>query len=386
MLKIIYFYLGEFSDYGGIAHKVEDLKLPCISAHRVSLKLMGHKSKASTSTPIVVTLPHAFNSNSGIVNVVDDEDNHRPNVELTLLKVVPSEPWPTDFTNQLKWCLDRLPLWRIHSTKEDDPSDKLGQLNYHIRCQYNNRSVFGSPFPAADFKKPPMDTVRSIISSLFKFTAERKDDKDLFLTMRLLDSTICTAQEAEQHLPDLFVRIHPPVRVSPLGLPLLAMSVFDQPTVLKLVGRGKINSSDVLADLKRIYTEEHQERTICLMTYRQEESSLLRSILHANAARITPSAWQKKHLPLDIWIPTFVSPLYTDQPAHLADVNTNKKLYNFVDVKSSLGLRQEVLENCARCSETSRELKRCARCKKVLYCSVECQRSDWPRHKSICHI
>lgn len=40
---------------------------------------------------------------------------------------------------------------------------------------------------------------------------------------------------------------------------------------------------------------------------------------------------------------------------------------------------------CATCKANSKNLKRCSRCCSVYYCSVECQRSHWPQHKSVCH-
>eukprot|EP01116_Phalansterium_solitarium_P025749 TRINITY_DN999_c0_g2_i3.p1 TRINITY_DN999_c0_g2~~TRINITY_DN999_c0_g2_i3.p1 ORF type:complete len:196 (-),score=25.25 TRINITY_DN999_c0_g2_i3:646-1233(-) len=39
----------------------------------------------------------------------------------------------------------------------------------------------------------------------------------------------------------------------------------------------------------------------------------------------------------------------------------------------------------AHCTATSpAELKKCARCESVRYCSVECQTADWPQHKTGC--
>lgn len=39
--------------------------------------------------------------------------------------------------------------------------------------------------------------------------------------------------------------------------------------------------------------------------------------------------------------------------------------------------------NCGKCKES---LKQCSRCHKVSYCSVECQRLDWPQHKACCIV
>ncbi len=39
--------------------------------------------------------------------------------------------------------------------------------------------------------------------------------------------------------------------------------------------------------------------------------------------------------------------------------------------------------HCSSCSKISPSLKKC-RCHLVQYCSVECQRNDWPRHRDEC--
>jgi len=39
---------------------------------------------------------------------------------------------------------------------------------------------------------------------------------------------------------------------------------------------------------------------------------------------------------------------------------------------------------CAECNKESNDLKRCARCKSIVYCSPACQRSNWPQHKLSC--
>lgn len=43
------------------------------------------------------------------------------------------------------------------------------------------------------------------------------------------------------------------------------------------------------------------------------------------------------------------------------------------------------LRTCASCASTQ-DLKHCARCKTVSYCSVACQRAHWKQHKRSCHF
>ena len=42
------------------------------------------------------------------------------------------------------------------------------------------------------------------------------------------------------------------------------------------------------------------------------------------------------------------------------------------------------VKTCYKCG-SSQKLMKCSRCKTVHYCSKECQKSDWGRHKSSCN-
>jgi hypothetical protein len=50
------------------------------------------------------------------------------------------------------------------------------------------------------------------------------------------------------------------------------------------------------------------------------------------------------------------------------------------------GTKKVKLVQCDACLMTMpyTKLKKCARCRSVVYCSVECQRGAWPRHKAVC--
>jgi hypothetical protein len=55
--------------------------------------------------------------------------------------------------------------------------------------------------------------------------------------------------------------------------------------------------------------------------------------------------------------------------------------------KPHFGLLNEFKENnneCACCQDRLKPLLNCGACKKVKYCSKECQKEDWKRHKLVC--
>ncbi|KAG9392797.1 zinc finger MYND domain-containing protein [Carpediemonas membranifera] len=68
--------------------------------------------------------------------------------------------------------------------------------------------------------------------------------------------------------------------------------------------------------------------------------------------------------------------------SHNDDLKALGQLYGGDDFSSVAEV-----DRCACCGSTegiSGKLLRCSRCKKVMYCSRECQKADWKRHKLVC--
>ena len=78
-----------------------------------------------------------------------------------------------------------------------------------------------------------------------------------------------------------------------------------------------------------------------------------------------------------------------NEQCHISDFYTSRK-----HVKKTGGQIEDSKLKCANCSKTEGEiledgtkveLKRCLRCKKVWYCSRECQKTNYSLHKRYCH-
>ena len=54
----------------------------------------------------------------------------------------------------------------------------------------------------------------------------------------------------------------------------------------------------------------------------------------------------------------------------------------FLHVNNTMPEQFSDPDKCRKCFKTSS--KKCSRCRAVSYCSAECQRSDWSRHKKLC--
>lgn len=54
------------------------------------------------------------------------------------------------------------------------------------------------------------------------------------------------------------------------------------------------------------------------------------------------------------------------------------------EIRDELGDAPDSCDHCGRAKTGETELKRCARCLVARFCSAECQKAGWARHKSLC--
>lgn len=65
---------------------------------------------------------------------------------------------------------------------------------------------------------------------------------------------------------------------------------------------------------------------------------------------------------------------------HMDDANIQECAHELLESIEGV----EDMDRCHRCHATSDDLMQCGRCKKVLYCSRDCQREGYKLHKKIC--
>ncbi|KAL3908705.1 MAG: hypothetical protein SGARI_002943, partial [Bacillariaceae sp.] len=77
---------------------------------------------------------------------------------------------------------------------------------------------------------------------------------------------------------------------------------------------------------------------------------------------------------------------YTPTSGRSAEIQERLKgVYRLADMSSPETIDGRI--TCCNCHAGGADLRllACAKCKYVLYCSKECQRADWPRHKTYCN-
>ena len=310
--------------------------------------------------PLTVTLPHpilpcspkiVFHQDHGVVEIVATKDF--PHGLSSSDDVRPVDP---------RWDSEALETW-------DDEETLAARLDSLVLLDDHKTSET----PIISEAQQVSQQVRYVIRDLF-VAATQQSDQPLF-QVRVKGSTKDTAW---------FIRAHPPVRTSPDGDPILLLSVMDHHLAEGMEdGDEQLDTSrateDFLAAFDSLNTTTKVDPVVISLDA-VEGGQFLRYILRRNAAKIQPTPWQVDNLPsigkpeCPWLLASFVQPFWDDD---LDDDN---------EPESSTPLPAPPSRRCWNCSKSSddKQLKRCGRCKSVSYCSVECQRADWPGHKSSC--
>lgn len=282
------------------------------------------------------------------------------------------EPWPCHFSEKPKWNkVEKFSRWKEPKSKDNSET----QLMLHLTGMKNTNSLRSTLECLVGSNLSLMETlevVRNWISVVF-VSVERGIDN-----FALLDN---------MNQPLWFIRAHLPVKVSPFGSPIIMLSALDLNLSQKLIKKGHIQAKQAQEDFNRIFDHKRQKELFPTEVTSEDSAHLLRYVLRLNSTRMTPSTWQEENLPLGKYSPylaTFITPLYLDNafPENDEEVESNKQKIR--NIRKDLGIPSS--SYCAACAKSSHgQLKRCSGCKTRFYCSVECQRNDWQKHKPVCH-
>ncbi len=331
--------------------------LPCESVHGLTLSLR----QPNDIEPLALNFPFPI-----LVNDIS-ATLHRStrSIDLVLKKAL-YEPWPCEFqaTTQSRWNVDNLKPWK-------DGSEAESQLMIHLCTQFKMKEI-----------RSHLSEIEQKIDYRSKMSALKQVKGTIHSLMESTEEFVCIRRKDSPQSPDWYIRVHLPVRVSPLGSPILLLSAIDHRLIEKLNSQGKVDVQQSLDDFTRIFEAPRHKKNpggnlSTIWTFNSEEEQLLRYVLRLNSTKIVPSTWQKKNLPQgenNSWLATFVSPLYDECPMDEESLDvfqTDKEI-------------KKVPTSCAACKKISENLKRCSRCRSIFYCSVECQRGHWTEHKNVC--
>ena len=320
---------------------------PCESSHDVTVSL----SQPINVEPLTLSFSHpVFDIHATL---------HRKGrfIELVLMKAI-QEPWPCEFqaSASSRWTADNLKPWIEKKIVRPAKNPNLNSLEMHLNSQFNYLHLMNPSL----MERTPLTVVRDIVRALF-FNASP--------CIRIM------YKDSSSDNPEWYLRVHQPILTSPLGGPMLMLSALDNRLVAILKREGKWDKREASKDFANIFPDYSAERLMTIEIETAQQMNLWRYFLRLNSTRILPSALQKKTVPLgedSPWLVTFISPLYLDCPY-------NQKV---VDDFKSAGLNET--NACGACGKNPKNPKRCSRCRLVFYCSAECQRAHWAKHKLFC--
>ena len=266
-----------------------------ISAHRPhsthQLELKIHNGRLGTEASLLtLEFPWPVLIQGIKTSLATDKSIH------VVLKKCVDDAFPGDYGGRSKWDINRFLPWKELATN--------GRLKDHMEAQFQCNQLILMKSCLKDPKPlPALDDVREIIRAIFY-----GHHNNSFQLM-----TVHGPENPDD--PVFFIRIHPPVRFSPHGSPLLLVSVIDYPRLEELIGQGKVDREAFQADFHRLVTEGVSKEVCIIRTSTNEEINLFRYVLRVNSTKMRRSVWQSRNLPRGEdtpWISTFISPLYVE--------------------------------------------------------------------------
>ena len=320
----------------------------CESAHRIIASLEG-------ADPVVITLPYPI---FPIFRFKATRSPKADAMDLVLVKAL-NDHWPGDLSvqkrnNQIAWKADR----------DLKPWSKA--VDIHFGQQFSKKLLKKIKGVVKDWEDcwrfNPLTNICFIIGAIM---SKIGNDHKSFFRLKVVESTRIGDWEN-----DWYIRAHPPILTSPQGSPLILVTAVDLRQAERMVNRGDLDGNRFKKDCVLIFGNPDKMSHFSLVEV--GEDRLFRYLLRLNSTKIQPTDWQKENVPLieeptSPWMATFIRPLY--QGASIS---------RFVS--------HCYVGGCDKCHKKANDLKLCGRCKAVSYCCVECQRSDWPKHKSACSV
>ncbi len=309
-------------------------------------------------------------------NITEGLHRSDHSIQLVLKKGL-NEPWPCQFVETPKWKVEQFPPWNGISASVTDQLES--QLLVHCFAQQGDYS-FNAAWrdilaPSKCAKLLPIQVVRNLIGNSLYYAGEGHQ--------------IFVVNNIQNPLKPLWhFLVHRPILVSPSNTPVLLISAVDHRRSDQLISNGKLEESRAKEDFQRIVGHRVAASVKPIKLNATEEASqLLRFVLRLNSTRMIPTSWQGENLPLDKnspYLATFLSPLYLDYPFPNTDNEEERKR----SVVQKLATDPPPSSyDCAKCkARSSAMLKCCSCCKRVYYCTVNCQRADWNSHKVFCNL
>ena len=206
------------------------------------------------------------------------------------------DAWPEEYGGRSKLDVNLLRPWK------DTFSDRL--LEQHIEAQFQCEHLFMmKQTTKLTTPMPPLDRVRAIIRNIF-----HSHHHNSFQLMAIHGPE-------NPNNPIFFIRVHPPVRISPKGSPFLLASVIDYNKLDELIEQEKVDREAFQSHYHQIITEGVSKEVWDIRASTIEELIILRYKIRVNSTKMRRSAWQSKNLPRGSnhpWISTFVTPLYKE--------------------------------------------------------------------------